>query len=102
MAAAHARITVIAEGDASVPDKALSGAAYRMVEGLRRHGHSVRCVDAELYGVRRLLTAAACYRPRRAAWRAQYRLGALAFRQRSSVARNGVDHLDAPADVLIQ
>jgi len=97
-------VIFVAEGDATTPTGSGSGTPYAIAQALRSSGVRVETVDAELYGMRKLLTAAASWAPNRATWRAKYRLSARAFAARSVVAQRGVRALlrKMPDAVVIQ
>jgi glycosyltransferase involved in cell wall biosynthesis len=98
----HARIAFVCEGDAESPDKAFSGCAKMAVDNLRALGSTVRTLDAELYGIHRAMTAARTFSTDRAAWRAQFRFGALGFDARTARAHAGFRALAGAVDVVLQ
>jgi glycosyltransferase involved in cell wall biosynthesis len=97
-----ASIALVCEGDAESEYRSFSGTAHSILSNLRAVGHDVRAVDAELYGVRRLLAAARCFSPDRRAWRAAFRLGGSAFAARSRHARRLTAALPRRPDAVLQ
>lgn len=98
----HARIAFVCEGDAESPDKAFSGCAKMAVDNLRSLGSAVRTLDAELYGIHRVMAAARTFSADRAAWRAQFRFGALGFDARTARARAAFRPVADQVDVVLQ
>lgn len=95
------RVLVVCEGDAETWDS-WSGISRCVVEHLRAEGHHVKCLDAELYGLDRHLTALRAFTPDRRRWAMRFRLGPKGFAARSAKAQRLVDAHVADADVVMQ
>ena len=98
----EARLALVCEGDAESADKSFSGTSKSLLDHLRLQGHEVVAVDAEVYGARRLLTAAQSFAAEKRVWRARFRLGDAAFAARSRRARAGLAALRAAPNVVLQ
>lgn len=95
-------IALVAEGDANT-EHCWSGSALGFVSALRRLGHRVDCIDVELRGVPRVVSAAATFRRDRERWRQEFILGSRTFQVRSALARRKVAKaLLHRTDVLVQ
>jgi glycosyltransferase involved in cell wall biosynthesis len=95
------RFGLIAEGDAETND-CWSGCALGFVQGLRRAGHTVEVLNAELQGWRRYAVALATYSTDRELWRQRYILGPEGFGHRSAIARGLLRRTSPAYDVLVQ
>jgi alpha-maltose-1-phosphate synthase len=95
------RILLLCEGDPESWDS-WSGISRSVVHHLRALGHTVIPGDVDLYGVRRVLTAARQFAPRRRRWWVKYHLLDAPFRARSRRAREHVAGQAERPDVILQ
>lgn len=94
------RLAIVAEGDANTRD-CWSGCALGFVSAVRRAGHEVVAIDAELRGATRLAAAGLAFHPDLGKWKERFRLGPVPFRARSLIALRGLRHT-LPCDAVVQ
>ena len=95
------KILLLCEGNAETPHGSFSGITKSLVDYLRVAGHEVLSGDADLYGVRRYLAAAATVGPSRRNWGVRFHLGGAPFRMRT---RRAAYHIAAAGavDAILQ
>ncbi len=101
MSRTPAGIALVCEGDTESHDNTFSGIAKHLVDGLRLEGHTVNCVDADLYGLHRLALAALSFSAKRDVWRVRFRMGETAFRMRTRSAARRFAQLNSSTDVTL-
>lgn len=95
------KILLLCEGDAERMDGSFSGSSKSLLDHLRLAGHQVTTADADLYGFRRYLAAAATVVPNRKKWGVRFHLGAAPFRMRSRLASRHIASA-GPVDAVLQ
>ena len=96
------RLLVLSEGDADSQERSGSGTPNSVVAHLRKRGHDVVTGDVDLYGVPRLLAAAAAFSPERRRWMVKYHLGGAPFSLRSRNAARHVARRRGRVDAVLQ
>ena len=91
---------MVCEGDAEAPGGSWSGSSTSLLASLRRKGHIVQTVDADLYGWRRLLNAVPTFSPNRQRWGVKFHLGAIPFWSRTRRAATGIRSAGHPDAIL--
>jgi len=95
------RLLLLSEGDANTQMRSGSGIPNSVLTHIRKRGHEVVTGDFDLYGLPRLLGAAAAFSPRRRRWMVKFHLAAAPFALRSRNAARHVERHRAQLDAIL-